>query len=421
MLESSQIIQNRYQLEKILGDNPARPTWLAKDLQSHDRSYPEVVIKLLSLGGQIQWEHLKLFEREAQILQNLNHPQIPKYRDYFSVDDRSLWFGLVQDYIPGASLKQLLNEKKRFAESRVKRIATQILQILIYLHELNPAIVHRDIKPSNILLGKDDNIYLLDFGSVQDKPINQGGTFTVVGTYGYTPMEQFGGKALPASDLYALGATLIHLLTGLAPSELPQKNLRIQFRKYVSISEDFASWIDRLIEPALEKRFSSARQAVQELIEGPKVKTDRTKQATEKSLVKNNSGCGLSSSQPVPVEIQGWNWGAFFLPLFWSFPNQVWIGLLSLVPGVGFVVALIMGSKGNEWAWKSRNWRSIEQFKQHQRGWAIAGLLVMGLPLTGISFGVMALLGALTSTSAGFVVVLPLAGIAYILYQSKSK
>lgn len=131
MLESSQINQNRYQLQSILGDNPSRPTWQALDLNSNSNSSPLVVIKLLSLGGGTQWEHLKLFEREAQILQNLDHPQIPQYRDYFSLDDRCLWFGLVQDYIPGSSLKHFLSRKKRFHESQVRRIATKILQILI--------------------------------------------------------------------------------------------------------------------------------------------------------------------------------------------------------------------------------------------------------------------------------------------------
>ncbi|MGF1486287.1 MAG: serine/threonine protein kinase [Prochloraceae cyanobacterium] len=417
MLDSGQIIQNRYQLQTILGENPVRPTWLARDLQSDFNSSSLVVIKLLSLGGEVQWEHLKLFEREAQILQNLDHPQIPQYRDYFSLDDRSLWFGLVQDYIQGSSLKNLLTQKKRFVESQVRQIATQVLQILIYLHELNPAIIHRDIKPSNILLGEDKKIYLLDFGSVQDRPQERGGTFTVVGTYGYTPMEQFGGKAVASSDLYALGATLIHLLTGVTPSELPQKNLRLQFKNYTTISPDFAKWLDRLIEPALEKRFKSAREAVKELIEGPKIKPERINKETEKALVKNNSGCGINSIQEVPSEIKGWNWGAFFLPLFWSFPNQVWIGILSLVPGIGFMVAVLMGVKGNQWAWKSRKWVSIEQFKKHQKGWAIAGMIIMGLPSLVFVWMFIALISGISSTPFGLIAV-PLAGLIYFAYQN---
>ena len=77
----------------------------------------------------------------------------------------------------------------------------------------------------------------------------------------------------------------------------------------------------------------------------------------------------------------GWNWGAFCLPWLWLFPNQVWCGLLSWIPHIGWLVAIRMGAKGNEWAWKSRRWRSIEHFKAHQRGWATAGILI-GFPFS---------------------------------------
>ncbi len=110
-----------------------------------------------------------------------------------------------------------------------------------YLHQLNPPVLHRDIKPSNLILGEDEQVYLVDFGAVQDSAVKEGGTFTVVGTYGYTAIEQFGGRAVTASDLYALGATLIHLLTGIAPADLPQKDLRIHFSDKVSISASFVS------------------------------------------------------------------------------------------------------------------------------------------------------------------------------------
>ena len=97
---------------------------------------------------------------------------------------------------------------------------------------------------------------------MQDRAASQGATFTVVGTYGYAPMEQFGGRSVPASDLYALGATLIHLVTGTAPADLPQKSLRIQFQEQVSLSKDFVSWLEGLTEPDIEQRFSTANQAL---------------------------------------------------------------------------------------------------------------------------------------------------------------
>ncbi|WP_309228842.1 serine/threonine-protein kinase [Microcoleus sp. FACHB-831] len=278
VLESGQVLcvregspeEHRYQLQQQLGHNSGRQTWLALDLATEP---PEsVIVKLLAFNPQMQWDDFKLFEREAQVLKNLNHPRIPRYRDYFSLDKQKgaglCWFGLVQDYIPGASLQQLLKEGRRFTEAQVRAIALSVLNILIYLHELSPPLLHRDIKPSNLILGSDKEIYLVDFGAVQNQAAKEGVTFTVVGTSGYAPLEQFWGRAVPASDLYALGATLIHLLTGTSPGNLPCKDLRIQFRDKVSLNSNLISWIEALTEPDLDRRFSSAREAIEALKTG---------------------------------------------------------------------------------------------------------------------------------------------------------
>lgn len=103
---------------------------------------------------------------------------------------------------------------------------------------------------------------------MQARAAIEGSTFTIVGTYGYTPMEQFGGRAVPASDLYALGTTLIHLLTGTAPANSPQQDLRIHFRDRVSASPNLVGWLEDLTEPSLERRFSSAHQALAALKSG---------------------------------------------------------------------------------------------------------------------------------------------------------
>lgn len=266
MLQAQQVLQERYQLQRQLGRTAAgRQTWLATDLQSNE----QVTLKLLAFAPQMQWEELKLFEREAQVLQALNHPRIPRYRDYFSLDKQTgagiPWFGLVQDYIPGFSLQELLEQGKRFSEEQVRGIAIDILKILIYLHELSPPVLHRDIKPSNLILGDDKGIYLVDFGAVQAQAAVTGVTFTVVGTSGYAPLEQFWGRAVAASDLYALGATLIHLLTGTSPADLPQKDSRIQFSDRVSLDFSFVHWIENMTQIAIEKRYSNARQALDAL------------------------------------------------------------------------------------------------------------------------------------------------------------
>jgi serine/threonine protein kinase len=209
-MQPNQILSDRYQLKQRLGKAPGRQTWLATDMSVQPAK--AVVVKLLAFSELMQWDDLKLFEREAQVLQHLDHPHIPRYLDSFTVGEAPCWFGLVQDYIPGTSLKQLLEEGKHFSEKQVRQMAANILHLLKYLHELSPPVLHRDIKPSNLIWGEDNFIYLIDFGAVQDRAAREGATFTVVGTYGYAPMEQLGGRAVPASDLYGLGATLIHLI-----------------------------------------------------------------------------------------------------------------------------------------------------------------------------------------------------------------
>lgn len=269
MLDTGTILQERYQLQQRLGRTAAgHQTWLAVDLESQE----QVTLKMLAFSPEMHWEELKLFEREAQVLQALNHPRIPRYRDYFSLEREAgaglPWFGLVQDYIPGFSLQELLDKGQRFSEAKVRIISTEVLRILIYLHELNPPVLHRDIKPSNLIWGDDKHIYLVDFGAVQAQAAVTGVTFTVVGTSGYAPLEQFWGRAVPASDLYALGGTLIHLLTGMTPADLPQKDSRIQFRDRVSVNPSLVSWIERMTEIGLEKRFSKAREALEALKSG---------------------------------------------------------------------------------------------------------------------------------------------------------
>ncbi len=267
MFNSEDILEQRYQLKQRLGRTAAgHQTWLAEDLESGDR----ITVKLLAFSPQMRWEELKLFEREGQILKSLNHPCLPKYRNYFDLDKQLgegvPWFALVQDYIPGQSLQEAIERGMRFSEKQIRTFATEILDILIYLHELSPPVLHRDLKPSNLILGEDEHIYLIDFGSVQAQAAVTGVTFTVVGTSGYAPLEQFWGRAVAASDIYALGATLIHLLTGIAPADLPLKDSRLQFRDRVSLQANLINWLEKATEISTEKRFQTARDALEELI-----------------------------------------------------------------------------------------------------------------------------------------------------------
>ncbi|MEH2011526.1 serine/threonine protein kinase [Nostoc sp.] len=253
-----------YQVQQLLGKKAGRRTLLARDLKTQEL----VVIKLLSFGGDFEWDSLKLFEREAETLKSLSHPLIPRYLDYFEVNSPTIkGFALVQTYIPAQTLEQYLQTGRTFTEAEVKQIAKALLEILIYLHGLYPPVIHRDIKPSNILLGERSGntvgqVYLVDFGSVQTVLGAETGTRTVVGTYGYMPQEQFGGRTVPASDIYSLGATLIYLVTGTYPADLPQKDFRIQFEQAANLSPSFTNWLKSMTEPSLERRFSSAAVAI---------------------------------------------------------------------------------------------------------------------------------------------------------------
>ncbi|MFB8792205.1 MAG: serine/threonine-protein kinase [Potamolinea sp.] len=252
---------DRYQIEELLSQKAGRRTFLAKDRQSQ----VPVIIKLLRFGDGFEWDDFKLFEREAATLKNLDHPRIPKYLDYFEVDAvDTRGFALVQSYIEAPSLATLTARGRKFSEAEIIELADLLLDILSYLHQQHPPLIHRDIKPSNILLGNRSgnsigDVYLVDFGSVQTVAKKEEGTITIVGSYGYIPLEQFGGQTTTASDLYSLGMTLIYLLTGTHPAELPQVDGRVKFN--AEISKRFERWLEKMTHPHLDKRFDSAKAA----------------------------------------------------------------------------------------------------------------------------------------------------------------
>jgi eukaryotic-like serine/threonine-protein kinase len=257
--QPGQVIQH-YRIIEVLGQGGLGITYLAEDLQRGEK----VALKTISLRRVDDFKVLELFEREARILAQLNYPAIPRYLDYFQIDKpRNRSFYIVQQLADGKPLTDLVEAGWQPDETEVKAIATQILEILIYLQQLIPPVIHRDIKPQNIIRRQDGQVFLVDFGAVQDTYHNtMTGGSTVVGTFGYMAPEQFRGQAVLATDLYGLGATLLYLLTQKAPADLPQRKLKIDFRAHVNISQAFADWLERMIEPVAEDRFHSAEEAL---------------------------------------------------------------------------------------------------------------------------------------------------------------
>ncbi|MBE9128988.1 MULTISPECIES: ankyrin repeat domain-containing protein [unclassified Coleofasciculus] len=257
-------IVQRYRLLEPLAQGGSGITYLGEDLETGKR----VTLKELSLRHLHDWQAMEQFEQEAQILAQLNHPGIPRYLDYFHLDtpsDRS--FYIVQQFAPGCSLAQLVQKGWYSNELEIRQIAIQVLEILVYLHQQTPPVIHRDIKPDNIIRADDGQIVLVDFGAVQNtyystlaiSPI-------VVGTLGYMAPEQFLGKAVPATDLYGLGTTLLFLLTHRSPADLPIHTLAFDSRCFrLQIAAAFADWLETMLEPDLNYRFSTAETALTEL------------------------------------------------------------------------------------------------------------------------------------------------------------
>lgn len=259
----SPVVGERYEVLRPLGAGSQGWTFLARDHQRGE----EVALKELDLSQADDWKAVELFEREGRVLSHLNHRGIPRYVDAFhhSDEEGKERFFLVQEYVEGDDLAELMEQGKNWSEAEVKDVIRQVLEILVYLQDRSPPVIHRDIKPSNLILRRDGTVVLIDFGAVQSVIPDSGGGSTIIGTTGYMSVEQLMGRAVPATDLYALGATAIHLLSRRHPNELPVENMRLSFRSFVNISDGFSSYLEQLVEPDVQKRFSTAREALEAL------------------------------------------------------------------------------------------------------------------------------------------------------------
>lgn len=241
-----------------MGAGASARTLLCRDLEE-DRL---VAVKELHFQHLEDWKHLDLFEREASILRRLEHPGIPRVFDFFQDETREGQLFIVQEFIDGTSLSERIEKGPMFGQDEILQLAVGLLDILDYLHGRAPPVLHRDIKPSNILVRSDGSPTLVDFGGVTFgwRAPTQGGT-TVVGTFGYMPPEQLMGQGGPASDLYALGATLLHVLTGRPPTDFPFDSGRIEVPPELPKADPLTRLVDALLRPAPRDRPKSAGAA----------------------------------------------------------------------------------------------------------------------------------------------------------------
>ncbi|NEU74415.1 serine/threonine protein kinase [Hassallia byssoidea VB512170] len=277
-ISSGTLIDNRYTIQKLLGQGGLGRTYLAFDTRRFNE--PCVLKEFAPIGtGENGLEKCRdLFKREAKILHQLQHPQIPRFLACFEGDGRLF---LVQEYIEGQTYSNLLQKLQKqgqnFSEDEVINWLKNLLLVLEYIHEHN--IIHRDISPDNVMLADKKNLpVLIDFGvgkqiaaELNDTRNSDQATFvgkmSLVGKVGYAPREQISlGLCSPSSDLYALGVTAVVLLTGRDPSLLMDRySLEWKWRLYSHVSDAFAQVLDKMLADTPQKRYQRAKEVLTDL------------------------------------------------------------------------------------------------------------------------------------------------------------
>ncbi len=266
------VLKGRYAIRSTIGQGGMGRTYLAQDLERFNETcvLKEFIPPQDSL--EVSEKAKELFRREASVLYQIRHPQVPEFRATFESEGRLL---LVQDYVEGKNYRNLLLDRLKsgqaFSENEIFALMQQLLPVLSYLHSHN--IIHRDISPENLMLRSQDNLpVLIDFGVVQEtnaKLNSQMGipSSTVAGKAGYAPPEQLqSGNAYANSDLYALAVTSIVLMTGREPSELFDSiNLAWNWQQYTNVNPAFARVINQMLSYKPTNRYRSADEVMQAL------------------------------------------------------------------------------------------------------------------------------------------------------------
>jgi eukaryotic-like serine/threonine-protein kinase len=266
VLTEGALLNSRYEIVRKIGGGGMGAVYLASDrnLGGVLRAVKEMV--QTHIEPELQEKALADFKRESLLLSALEHPCIPTIYDYF-YDDTACRFYLVMKYISGGDLAARLRStpEGKIDEKSVTEWAAQTADVLDYLHSRQPPIVYRDLKPSNLMIdGNTGRIMLVDFGIARWVTKDEKGV-TAVGTMGYAPPELFSGNVEPRSDIYSLGATMFHLLTGADPQSNPllifdfSKNPRPR-QVNPNISNEMERILMRAVEYSVELRYNSASE-----------------------------------------------------------------------------------------------------------------------------------------------------------------
>jgi hypothetical protein len=267
-----EVLAGRYRILRELGSGASGTTYEAAVIADGAR----VALKELPLHGARGWKAVELFHREAVALRGFAHPRLPRLIEALDLGDEDAQsYVLVRSLVPGDSLEARVRGGWRATEADARELARQLLDAVQYLHGRVPPVVHRDIKPSNVICGPDGGATIVDFGTVGRFDAEGGGS-TIVGTPGYMAPELLRGLTLCASDLYALGGTVVFALTGTSPDRMPQRRLVLDFQGRVRVSRAFARWLEQMMAPALEDRFHSAAEAIEALCDRAPSRAIRT-------------------------------------------------------------------------------------------------------------------------------------------------
>ncbi|MBO4351184.1 MAG: serine/threonine protein kinase, partial [Proteobacteria bacterium] len=260
-------LSDRYCFKQIIGRGTQGTVYRAKRLKDGT----DVAIKQLNVHSVKTWKEYELFHREASVLESLDIRGIARFYEAIDcLEDEPPCSYIVQEWIKGKSVQQMLNEGHRFTMTEVYDILIQTLEILKKLHRHEPPIIHRDIKPSNLMLTPSETnssyrVTLIDFGAVANPQV-QGGGSTMAGTYGYMPPEQLMGAPTPACDIYALAAVGVQLFTGIAPTNLPTKDFTLIFEPEMqSKPHELVSLLRQMLNPKAEDRLTDIQAIIDRL------------------------------------------------------------------------------------------------------------------------------------------------------------
>lgn len=298
ILPKGAILQNRYEVIKVLGVGGMGAVYLTQDLRFTGVKRFCALKEMISTTPDPHVRRLAVesFKREANLLVQLRHPGIPQIYDFFTDNVRSY---LAMEYVEGEDLENVLEKTDgMLQEDVVLDWAVQVCDVLIYLHNQTPPIVFRDLKPSNIMLRGNNKIALIDFGIAKAFEAGQKGT--MIGTEGYSPPEQYKGIAEPRGDIYALGATLHHLLTKRDPRLEPPFTFHEEPAKLLNpmLSDQTSSVIMQALEYDMDNRYPSAqafKDALQAALKGDKSKTQGTQ------ILQNNTPGTTVLNDPTPT------------------------------------------------------------------------------------------------------------------------